>query len=87
MEETNKLALNTFIGSGYCKMVRKAITKADGTISIDANGDPIPLVADMTQPPVHYECGYIIAFTDRFGITSIVKLIEITRGLTVLARG
>ena len=86
LEETNKLALNTFIGLGYAKMVKRAIINADGTAKKDATGafvfDP-----DETKPPVHYEVGYMIVFTDLRGVRTFIKLISIARGLTVLAKG
>ena len=86
LEESNLLALNTFIGNGYCKNVKRAFTTSSGTAVRDANGDPNP-TPDNSQPVLHSECGYIIVFTDRTGTTKIIKLIDITRGLTVLAKG
>ena len=40
LEEVNQLALNNFIGVGYCKMVKRAFTTADTTMPLDVNGDP-----------------------------------------------
>ena len=63
LEETNLLALNAFIGNGYCKLVNKAITNVDGTINLDANGEPL-VVPDTVSDPLHSECGYIVVFTN-----------------------
>ena len=86
LEEVNKLALNTFIGLGYAKMVKRAIINADGTAIKDANGTFV-FEPDETKPPVHYEVGYMIVFTDRNGTRTIIKLMSITRGVTYLAKG
>ena len=53
---------------------------------LDENGDP-RAIPDMTLPALHSECGYIIVFTDRQAQTKIIKLLDITRGLTVLTKG
>ena len=86
LEESNLLALNTFIGVGYCKMVKRAFINSDGTMIRDATGEPDP-TPDESQPKLHSECGYIIAFTARNGVTTIMKVVDIARGLTVLAMG
>ena len=41
LSESNLLALNTFIGNGYCKMVKRAITDENGLMFRDANGEPL----------------------------------------------
>ena len=87
LEESNLLALNTFIGLGYCKMVRRAVTTATTTAVLDANGEPNPTIDPVNSGALHTECGYIVVFTDRTGVTKIIKIIDLTRGLTVLCDG
>ena len=42
LTESNLIALNTFIGVGYCKMVKRALINPDGTMIRDENLEPDP---------------------------------------------
>ena len=64
----------------------RAITNADGTAPRDGEGNVI-FRPDNSRPQLHYEVGYIIAFTDRRGRTRLCKMINLARGLTVLTHG
>ena len=84
--ENNLLSLNSFRGLGYAKLVLRNKNNPDGTMKRDQFGQPIA-DPDLSQHAVHQETGYIVAYTDQFGATRLVKMILIPRGLTTLAHG
>ena len=61
--ENNLLALNSFRGLGYAKLVLHNKNNPDGTLKRDLFGTPIA-DPDLEEAPVHQETGYLLAFTD-----------------------
>ena len=84
--ESNLLSLNGFRGIGYGKLVQTNVITSTGTLPMGSDGFPV-CQHDPSKPTVHQETGYIIAYTDQFGATRMVKMINIPRGLTTLAHG
>ena len=84
-EGINIVPRNTFMGVGYNRRVRQAITKADHTLA--EPNPPNQVKFDATVNDLHEETGYIIAFTNTQGEVNLQKFLTFPRGQTVRVDG
>ena len=86
LQDTNDIALNSFVGVGYAKKVMRALINKEEPAINDSLSNFV-YNPNNTAHAIHLETGFTIGFTDRSDVTKIIKILNIPRGETELCSG